>query len=89
MAVKPMTVTFTVSPGDVIYEVRYKTCHNGETHPGSYGCCGCEDKCDIEKEIREFCIPNVDWIFNHYKDLDVNVWFTTKEMAENVINEQR
>lgn len=79
----PMTITFPVSPGDIIYEVGYKPCHFGETHPHSSGCDGCEDKCDIKKEIKEFCVPDIDWVLKHYKDLDKNIWFTSKENAEN------
>lgn len=81
-----LTLTFPVSPGDIIYKVDYKPCHNGETHPDSYGCCGCEETCDIEKEITEFCVPNIDWILSHYRNINVNVYFTSKEAAEKALN---
>ena len=86
---KSMTLTFPVSPGDTIYKLQYKPCHLGETYPDSYWCCGCIDECDIEKTITEFCVPNVDWILSNYRDLDISVWFTSKDKAEKAMVERK
>jgi len=68
--------------GDTVYKLWYKPCHNGEDHPDSYSCCGCEDECDLERTIFEFTIPSIDWILQHLHAFGSYVWFLTKEEAE-------
>jgi len=67
--------------GDTVYKVWYDPCHNGETHPDSYGCSGCEDVCDIKKSIHEMKAPSVDWILRQLHNGSF-VYFLTREEAE-------
>lgn len=67
--------------GDTVYKVWYDPCHNGETHPDSYGCSGCEDACDIKKSIHEMKAPSVDWILRQLHNGSF-VYFLTREEAE-------
>lgn len=67
--------------GDTVYKVWYYPCHNGETHPDSYGCSGCEDVCDIKKSIHEMKAPSVDWILRQLHNGSF-VYFLTREEAE-------
>lgn len=71
--------------GDTVYKVWYKPCHNGEEYPDSYSCCGCEDECDLKKDIFEFVVPDLDWILRHMKFFGKTVWFITKEEAEKAL----
>ena len=50
--------------GDTVYKLWYEPCHNGEDYPDSYGCCGCEDECDLKRSIFNFKVPSVDWILS-------------------------
>lgn len=67
--------------GDTVYKVWYDPCHNGETHPDSYGCSGCEDVCDIKKSVHEMKAPSVDWILRQLHNGSF-VYFLTPEEAE-------
>ena len=71
--------------GDTIYKLWYKPCHHGEDHPDSYGCCGCEDDCDLEKAIFEFVVPSMRWVLDHLESFDEFVWFLTREEAEKAL----
>lgn len=73
--------------GDTAYKLWYKPCHKGEDMPDSYSCCGCEDKCDLERAIFEFVVPSVEWILQHLKTFGDYVWFLTKEEAEAKLKE--
>jgi hypothetical protein len=73
--------------GDTVYKLWYKPCHKGEDHPDTYSCCGCEDKCDIERTIYEFTVPNLDWILANMKYFGDLVWFLTKAEAEKALEE--
>lgn len=68
--------------GDTVYKLWYKPCHNGEEYPDSYSCCGCEDECDLKRDIFEFIVPNLEWIIQHRNSFDGTVWFTTREAAK-------
>lgn len=74
--------------GDTVYKLWYKPCHNGEDCPDSYSCCGCEDECDLKKDIFEITVPNLDWILQHMKHFGDGVWFLTREEAESALAEK-
>lgn len=67
--------------GDTVYKVWYDPCHNGERYPGSDGCIGCEDDCDIKKSVHEIKAPSVDWILRQLHNGSF-VYFLTREEAE-------
>ena len=68
--------------GDTVYKLWYEPCHNGEDYPDSYGCCGCEDECDLKRSIFNFKVPSVDWILSHLNSFGDVVWYLTREEAE-------
>ena len=72
--------------GDTVYELWYTECHNGETHPGSYGCCGCEDKCDMKRTVREQKVHSAVWLVNYLSYFGSHYFFT-KEEAEAKLKE--
>lgn len=73
--------------GDTIYKLWYTECHLGETYPDSYSCSGCEDECDMKREISEFVVPSVQWIVHNIDNLNKTVYFLTREQAEQALNE--
>ena len=73
--------------GDMVYKLWYKPCHHGEDHPDSYDCCGCEDECDLKRDIFEFIIPNIEWILRNFTVFNGPVWFLTREEAEAALAE--
>lgn len=73
--------------GDTIYKIRYTTCKNGETHPDSYGCCGCHNECDMTLCIKNFVVPNLSWILSHYNEFSEGIWYFTNESAEAALKE--
>lgn len=75
--------------GDTIYKIGYTTCKNGETHPDSYGCCGCYDECDMKVCVKEFVVPSLDWIMVHYGEFIEGVWYFTKDDAKSALEEMR
>ena len=74
--------------GDTVYKLWYEPCHNGEYYPDSYGCCGCEDECDLKRSIFDFEVPNVDWILSHLHCFGDGVWYLTREEAEKALKER-
>lgn len=86
---KDLFVKMPCKVGDTVYKLWYKPCHNGEEYPDSYSCCGCEDECDLEKDIFEFVVPNLEWILRHKDSFDGNVWFLTREEALEKLNQKR
>ena len=69
--------------GDTVYKVWYTECHNGETHPDSFGCCGCTDECDMYKTMAEVKAPTLDFIVRNFMGNTLNgTYFLTKEAAE-------
>lgn len=68
--------------GDKIYKLWYTPCHNGETHPDSWGCVGCYDKCDIKKTITKITIPNMKFIVENFMSGYNTVYFISEEEAE-------
>lgn len=75
--------------GDTVYRLGYKPCHNGETYPDSYNCCGCEDDCDIKRDIIPCFVRDLDWVLRNYKYLTSksDYMFLTKEEAEAKLKE--
>ena len=75
--------------GDTVYRLGYKPCHNGETYPDSYDCCGCEDDCDIKRDIIPCFVRDLDWVLRNYKYLTSknDYMFLTKEEAEAKLKE--
>lgn len=68
--------------GDTVYKLWYKPCHNGETYPDSYDCCGCEDECDIKRDVFAFVVPDLNWILSNYRYLtskNDNMFLTEEE----------
>lgn len=81
-------IVLPVKVGDTIYKVGYTECHNGETHPDSYGCCGCYDECDMRMDIFEVVVPSERFIFDKLMDMQNNhVYFFTREEAEKELSE--
>lgn len=74
--------------GDTVYKLWYKPCHHGNDTPDSWDCCGCEDECDLKKEIFEFTVPSLEWILQHMKYFGDCVWFLTREEAETHLKEK-
>ena len=72
--------------GDTVYKLWYKPCHNGEEAPDSYGCCGCEDECDLKRDIFEYVVPSVDWILRRKNSFGKGVWYLTREEAEDAMD---
>lgn len=72
--------------GDTVYTLGYKPCHNGECAPDSYGCCGCEDECDLKRDIFEYVALSVDWIFQRRNRFGKGGWYFTREEAEAVLD---
>lgn len=74
--------------GSTVYYIGYLPCHQGETLPDSYGCCGCEDECDLEQIVIEKTVPSltfiVDKFIDHYGD-----YFLTREEAERVLSGEK
>lgn len=79
-------IVLPVKVGDTVYKVWYTECHNGETHPDSCGCCGCEDECDMHKTIIEIIVPNVRFILDNLMDMNNSVYFLTYNDAVNALN---
>ena len=75
-------VVFPCKVGDTLYRIGYTTCKNGETHPDSYGCCGCYDECDMKKCVKEFIIPDSQWILSNYTNIAGRDWYFTREAVE-------
>lgn len=75
-------VVFPCKVGDTLYRIGYTTCKNGETHPDSYGCCGCYDECDMKKCVKEFIIPDSQWILSNYTNIAGGDWYFTREAVE-------
>ena len=73
--------------GDIVYKLWYEPCHKGEECPGSYLCCGCEDECDLKRAIFEYEVPNQKWILQHLDCFGENIWFITREAAEEKLKE--
>ena len=79
-----------VKVGDTIYKLEYTECHNGETRPGSYGCCGCCDECDIRMDIFKFVVPSKRFIVDRLMDIQNNpIYFFTRKEAEKALSEQK
>lgn len=74
-------VVLPCNVGDIIYYIGYTTCKHGETHPDSYGCCGCYDECDMRKCVKEKVVPSFSWILEKHDDFD-RFYYTSKEAAE-------
>lgn len=68
--------------GDTVYKLWYKPCHHGVDCPDSFDCCGCDDDCDLEKDIFEFVVPSLEWVLDHINAFGGLVWFLTREEAE-------
>ena len=75
-------VVFPCKVGDTLYRIGYTTCKNGETHPDGYGCCGCCDECDMKKCVKEFIIPDSQWILSNYTNIVGGDWYSTREAVE-------
>lgn len=75
--------------GDVLYKVDYTTCSHGEDHPYSSGCCGCNDVCDIQLQVKVFKVPNIHWILRNYNDILSGVWYTERVEAEAALGRRR
>lgn len=75
--------------GDTIYKIGYTTCKNGETHPDSYGCCGCYDECDMKECVKEFVVPSLGWMMVHYREFIEGIWYFTKDDAKAALEEMR
>ena len=71
--------------GDTVYKLEYKPCHNGEDAPDSHGCCGCEDECDLKRDIFEYVALSVDWILQRRNRFGKGVWYLTREEAETAL----
>ena len=79
-----------VKVGDTIYKLDYTECHNGETHPDSYGCCGCYDECDMRMDIFKFVVPSKRFIVDRLMDIQNNpIYFFTRKEAEKALSEQK
>ena len=77
--------------GDTVYKLWYRACHNGESYPDSYSCCGCEDECDIKRDVFEIRVPSLEWILTNYEYLthkNGNL-FLTKEEAERALEAEK
>lgn len=81
-------VVLPCKAGDVLFKIGYTTCKYGETHPDSYGCCGCDDECDMKLCVKDFVVPNVGWILFNYSSLVDGNWYFTKEEAEKALKER-
>lgn len=69
--------------GDIVYKVWYTECHNGETSPMSYGCCGCEDECDIDLTITPIVASSVRWIVDNFMSgVELGIYFLDRDEAE-------
>lgn len=71
--------------GDMAYKLAYTECHNGETHPDSYGCCGCYDECDMHMAIKERKIPSLSFIVENFIDKCDTGYFLTYTEAEQAL----
>lgn len=71
--------------GDTVYKLWYKPCHNGEDYPDSYYCCGCEDECDLKRDIFNFTVPSLGWILQHFGRFGDGVWYLKREEAEQAL----
>lgn len=75
--------------GDILYKVGYNTCSHGEDHPYGSGCCGCNDACNIQLQVRAFKVPNNLWILKNYNDILSGVWYTERVEAEDALERRR
>lgn len=70
---------------DMVYKLEYAECHNGETHPDSYGCCGCYDVCDIHMTIKEIRVPSIGFIVEKFIDKRDTGYFLTYAEAKQAL----
>lgn len=75
--------------GDTVYKLWYAPCHNGETYPDGMGCDGCFDRCDIHKEVTEFTVPNVNFIWVNFVMKGNTTYYLTREEAEAAMKGER
>lgn len=86
---KSLMLELPVKVGDTVYKLWYTECHNGETYPDSYGCCGCEDECDMQKAIFEIVVPNVRFILDKLMNINNDsVYYLTYKKAEKALIER-
>lgn len=74
--------------GDMLYKITYSPCHLGETHPDSYGCSGCYDKCDIKLTVTEVTAHSTRHILDNIMPYIGKTVFLTREDAERVLKER-
>lgn len=74
--------------GDTVYKLWYAPCRNGETYPDGAGCDGCFDKCDIHKEITEFTVPNVNFIWVNFVMKGNTTYYLTRSEAQAALKEE-
>ena len=86
--IKSGVIVPPVKVGDTAYKLGWTTCKNGESYPDSYGCCGCEDECDIKRTIVEVKVPTREFIVGSLMDRVTSYYFTYEE-AEKALNEQK
>ena len=80
-------IVLPVKVGDTVYKLGWTTCKNGESYPDSYGCCGCEDECDIKRTIVEVKVPTREFIVGFLTD-SVTSYYFTREEAEEALEER-
>lgn len=85
---KGLLVQLPCAVGDTIYKLWYTECHIGETYPDSYSCSGCEDECDMKREISEFVVPSIQWIVKTMDNFNKTVYFLTREQAEQALKDK-
>lgn len=86
---KSLIVELPCKVGDVVYKLGYTTCKNGESYPDSYGCCGCEDECDMKITIIEVKVPTRGFIIGTLMDgVGASMYYFTREEAEKVLEER-
>jgi hypothetical protein len=69
------------SVGDTVYYLWYTKCRHGETYPDSYGCCGCEDECDMRPTVVPIVFQNVEQILSNWKNFHNGWYYMTEQSA--------
>lgn len=78
-----------VKVGDTVYKLGWTTCKNGESYPDSYGCCGCEDECDIKRTIVEVKVPTREFIVGTFMNkVGMSTYYFTPEEAEKALSDK-
>ena len=74
--------------GDTVYDLWYSPCRNGETHPDSSGCCGCEDECDMKRVVRPVQFSSIRQILARWSEFESGWYYPTEAEARAALEKE-